>query len=143
MTAASKSSFVGWWTVKIASSQAIPRLVSRWLPHGKLEGNEWTATNPTRSDGRPGSFKINLKSGVWADFSSGDKGSAETLATTAVTKNLKTIVSCDPVAAGSDACAKTFIDEFGKLIDQIYLGNYCVPQGIDGRIVGMLQRVDR
>jgi hypothetical protein len=36
---------------------------------------------------------------------------AETLATTAVTKNLKSIVSCDP--AGADACARTFIDEFG------------------------------
>ena len=38
---------------------------------------------------------------------------AETLATTAVTKNLKSIVSCDPTAVGADACAKTFIDAFG------------------------------
>lgn len=38
---------------------------------------------------------------------------AETLATTAVTKNLKSIVSCDPATAGADPCARTFIDEFG------------------------------
>jgi hypothetical protein len=38
---------------------------------------------------------------------------AETLATTAVTKNMKSLVSCDPTAVGADACAETFIDSFG------------------------------
>ena len=38
---------------------------------------------------------------------------AETLANTAVTTNMKALVSCDPAAAGADACARTFIDEFG------------------------------
>ncbi|HEX4337478.1 MAG TPA: DUF1592 domain-containing protein [Polyangiaceae bacterium] len=38
---------------------------------------------------------------------------AETLATTAVTKNLKSVLSCDPTSVGADTCAKTFIDSFG------------------------------
>jgi hypothetical protein len=49
-------------------------LVARWLPDGRREGNEWTARNPRRADRRPGSFKVNLRTGRWADFATGDKG---------------------------------------------------------------------
>jgi hypothetical protein len=49
-------------------------IVSRWLPAGRREGHEWTSVNPTRGDRRRGSFRINLKTGAWADFASGDKG---------------------------------------------------------------------
>ena len=47
----------------------------RLLPGGMREGREYLALNPRRGDRRPGSFKINLRTGVWADFSSGDRGS--------------------------------------------------------------------
>lgn len=47
----------------------------RLLPDGRREGREYLALNPRRGDRRLGSFKINLKTGLWADFSSGDKGS--------------------------------------------------------------------
>ena len=30
--------------------------------------------NPTRPDRRAGSFKVNLRTGRWADFATGDKG---------------------------------------------------------------------
>jgi hypothetical protein len=49
-------------------------LVRRWLPDGRREGVEWVARNPTRVDKRPGSFKINLQSGRWCDFATGDRG---------------------------------------------------------------------
>jgi hypothetical protein len=49
-------------------------IVPRWLPRGRKEGAEWVATNPRRADRRPGSFKVNLKTGKWGDFASGDKG---------------------------------------------------------------------
>lgn len=49
-------------------------IVSRWLPDGRREGAEWVARNPTRADHRPGSFKVNLNTGRWGDFSTGDKG---------------------------------------------------------------------
>jgi len=32
------------------------------------------ARNPRRADRHPGSFKINLHTGKWADFASGDRG---------------------------------------------------------------------
>lgn len=55
----------------LARSESI---VTRWLPDGRREGAEWVARNPTRADHRPGSFKVNLRTGRWGDFSTGDKG---------------------------------------------------------------------
>ena len=49
-------------------------LLRRWLPDGRLEGHEYLARNPRRSDRRPGSFKVNITTGRWADFATGDKG---------------------------------------------------------------------
>jgi hypothetical protein len=53
---------------------ALPALCARWLPGGKRVGREYVALNPTRADKRAGSFKVNLASGKWADFATGDKG---------------------------------------------------------------------
>jgi uncharacterized protein (DUF927 family) len=60
--------------IKQASIAALPRLVEDWFPEGRREGAEWVALNPKRTDGRPGSFKINTASGKWGDFATGDKG---------------------------------------------------------------------
>lgn len=49
-------------------------LVPQWLPGGEMAGAEYKCLNPTRSDHRKGSFSINLVSGVWSDFATGDSG---------------------------------------------------------------------
>lgn len=49
-------------------------IVPRWLPDGKRESGEWVARNPRRADRKPGSFKVNLATGKWGDWSTGDKG---------------------------------------------------------------------
>lgn len=49
-------------------------IVERWLPAGRREGREWVAINPTRSDAKKGSFKINLRTGCWSDFATGAAG---------------------------------------------------------------------
>ncbi len=41
---------------------------------GQQFAPEYKALNPTRSDNRRGSFSINVNSGAWADFATGDKG---------------------------------------------------------------------
>ena len=59
------------------SSEAAARaeaIVRRWLPDGHREGPEWVARNPRRDDRRAGSFKVNLRTGAWGDFATGDKG---------------------------------------------------------------------
>jgi hypothetical protein len=53
---------------------ALPAVLRRILPDGRIIGGEWVARNPTRADRQPGSFKINLRTGHWADFATGDKG---------------------------------------------------------------------
>jgi hypothetical protein len=55
----------------LRSAEAI---VSRWLPDGRREGREWVAINPTRSDAKKGSFKVNLHTGCWSDFATGAAG---------------------------------------------------------------------
>ncbi len=57
-----------------AGLASLPALLRRWLPDGHLEGGEYTARNPTRADRRSGSFRINVNTGKWADFATGDKG---------------------------------------------------------------------
>lgn len=67
-----------WTHISFAATNAIclPRLQSllaKWLPDGKLVGREWVALNPTRNDRRAGSFKVNVATGQWADFATGDR----------------------------------------------------------------------
>ncbi len=57
-----------------AALAALPALLARWLPGGRREGHEYVAVNPRRSDRRPGSFRINMNSGKWADFATDDRG---------------------------------------------------------------------
>ncbi|UPJ63521.1 DUF927 domain-containing protein [Bradyrhizobium sp. 191] len=69
-----KADRVDFRAVSSAALGALDIIVPRLLPDGHSEGNEWVARNPTRNDGRPGSFKVNLTTGVWSDFATGDKG---------------------------------------------------------------------
>ena len=60
--------------VNRAAQPRLQCLLPHWLPQGRQQGSEWVALNPLRDDSRPGSFKVNLRTGRWADFASGDKG---------------------------------------------------------------------
>lgn len=60
--------------INAAAVPALPWIVDRWLPGGRRESREWVARNPTRADMRPGSFKVNLATGKWSDFATGDAG---------------------------------------------------------------------
>jgi hypothetical protein len=57
-----------------AALAVLPALLARWLPNGRRQGLEWVALNPTRADHRLGSFSINMTTGRWADFATGDRG---------------------------------------------------------------------
>jgi hypothetical protein len=57
-----------------AALSNLPAVVTRLLPDGRTMGREWVAKNPTRNDRRAGSFRINLVTGKWSDFATGDKG---------------------------------------------------------------------
>lgn len=58
---------------RVALTHAIA-LLQELLPDGKMAGREWCARNPRRSDKSIGSFRINVTTGRWADFASGERG---------------------------------------------------------------------
>jgi hypothetical protein len=60
--------------VKAAASGRIQDLASRVLGKTVLKGDNLFALNPTRADRHIGSFCINVRSGLWADFATGDTG---------------------------------------------------------------------
>jgi hypothetical protein len=60
--------------VNRAALAVLPAVLARLIPGGKIVVREYAALNPTRADRHVGSFKINLRSGAWADFATGDKG---------------------------------------------------------------------
>jgi hypothetical protein len=63
-----------FYAINAAALASLPTLLARWPPDGRREGNEYVARNPRRQDRHPGSFKINVSSGTWADFATGDRG---------------------------------------------------------------------
>jgi len=60
--------------IAAAALAAADTLLADWLPDGRLKGHEYWPTNPVRGDRQPGSFSINVLTGAWHDFASGDKG---------------------------------------------------------------------
>jgi hypothetical protein len=65
---------IDFHTINRAALATLPAILARIVPAGKTIAGEWVGRNPTRADRRPGSFKINLRTGRWADFATGDKG---------------------------------------------------------------------
>ncbi len=61
-------------TIAAIALSHLPELLAAWLPCGRRVGREYVSRNPRREDRRPGSFKINLHSGKWADFATDAKG---------------------------------------------------------------------
>jgi hypothetical protein len=56
---------------------ALPAILARVLPGGRIVRREYVALNPTRTDRCLGSFKIRIvgpRAGRWADFATGDRG---------------------------------------------------------------------
>ncbi len=65
-------------TIRTIAAAALARFdsVVDWLGigGGKMQGPEYLALNPLRSDAKLGSFTINRNTGHWGDFATGDKG---------------------------------------------------------------------
>jgi hypothetical protein len=58
--------------IKEAAKAASPAVLARILPGGKVIGGEYVVLNPCRFDRHLGSFRINLRTGKWADFAVAD-----------------------------------------------------------------------
>lgn len=69
-----RTGHVDFARINAAALAALPALLARWLPDGKWVANEYVARNPKRADRRPGSFKINGRTGCWGDFAINVRG---------------------------------------------------------------------
>ena len=65
---------VDFHRVGVAALGYADTVVTAFLPDGRRDGMEWIARNPRRDDRQPGSFKVNLSTGKWGDFATGDSG---------------------------------------------------------------------
>lgn len=84
--------------VASAALAAATTVLERWLPGGKRAGHEYLALNPTRGDSQPGSFSVNVNTGAWSDFATGDKG-GDLIALVAYLDGVKQAEAHDRVAA--------------------------------------------
>ncbi len=60
--------------IRQLNSSQILAVVQYVAPDGQQIGSEWVTLNPTRHDKNIGSFKINIATGRWADFATGERG---------------------------------------------------------------------
>jgi uncharacterized protein (DUF927 family) len=74
-------------------------VVSRWAPDGKREGHEWVCLNPRRGDTRLGSFRVNLRTGSWADFATDDARGGDLVAWVAFVEGCGQLEAADKLAA--------------------------------------------
>jgi hypothetical protein len=69
------SGYVDFKAVGSAALGALDVMVPRILLGGYRKGRERIVPNPTRNNATPGSFSINLQTGIWAEFATGATGS--------------------------------------------------------------------
>lgn len=74
MRAPERTGRIDFARINAAALAHTDSVVRGLLPDGHREGAEWVARNPLRTDRRPGSFKVNLRTGKWGDFATGDRG---------------------------------------------------------------------
>ena len=55
-----------------AALAVLPALLQRWLPGGRVVGREWTCGSLRGEAGD--SCRVNLGTGRWADFATGERG---------------------------------------------------------------------
>jgi hypothetical protein len=72
-TGGSSSTPLDFDGVNRAALAQMRSFLERLIPGGRVESGEYVVRNPTRNDQHPGSFKINLRTGLWCDFAGADK----------------------------------------------------------------------
>jgi putative DNA primase/helicase len=81
-----------------AALAIFPELVQRWVPGGKLQGNEYTVKNPLRADQNLGSFRINVRTGHWGDFVPGGKTGGDPISFYAYVNRVSQTAAAERVA---------------------------------------------
>lgn len=78
---------------QILNSQCYRNYIQQLLPGGRVQNNEYVVKNPTRNDNKAGSFSINLTTGKWSDFATGDAGN-DLIGLTSYVKGISKTEAC-------------------------------------------------
>src|SRR5574343_85655 len=78
---------------QILNSQGYRSYIHQLLPGGAVQNNEYVVKNPTRNDNKAGSFSINLTTGKWSDFATGDAGN-DLIGLTSYVKGISKTEAC-------------------------------------------------
>ncbi len=63
---------VDFAAVNRAALAVLPAILERWLPGGRAIGHEWTCGSLRGEAGA--SCRVNLRTGRWSDFATGERG---------------------------------------------------------------------
>ena len=89
---------VDFTAIAAAARPRLRDIVERWLPGGVYRGAEYVVRNPKRADRSPGSFSINVHTGKFADFATGEVG-GDVIALAALLFDIPQIEAARRVAA--------------------------------------------
>lgn len=87
---------VNFGAIAVAALPHVETLCARWLPAGRREGHEWRCGDLAGAPGK--SLSINLTTGRWADFATGDKG-GDVISLAAAIHNMSQAEAARAVAA--------------------------------------------
>ena len=118
---------VSFQEIKQQYKQCSIEILKRLVGNGKIEGGDYVALNPRRSDKKAGSFRIDIASGKFHDFATGDRGGS-------ILDLAMFVYNCDlltaaqklqqlfPSLAGTSVAADT-IPAKKKKLDAVYIWN--------------------
>ena len=118
---------VSFQEIKQGYKQCPIEILKRLVGNGKIEGGDYVALNPRRSDKKAGSFRIDIASGKFHDFSTGDSGSS-IIDLTAFVYDCDLLTAAQklqqffPSLAGKSVAADT-IPAKKKELDAVYIWN--------------------
>jgi uncharacterized protein (DUF927 family) len=78
---------------QLLKNQGYRSYIQQLLPTGKIQNNEYIVKNPTRNDNKAGSFCINMNTGKWSDFATGDAGN-DLISLTVYVKGISKTEAC-------------------------------------------------
>jgi hypothetical protein len=99
LTGINRTDRLDFAAINRAAMKVLSSLLSRWLPGGRVNGSEYTALNPRRPDRNLGSFKVNLRTGKWADFACHDAAGGDPISLVAYLFGLSQIDAAKRLAA--------------------------------------------
>jgi len=68
-----KNARIDFETIRMVAVRNAIAICKRIVPGGRVVGFEYVVKNPKRVDRHVGSFKINLRTGQWADFATNER----------------------------------------------------------------------